>query len=258
MPQTIWSGAVSFGLVNVPVKLVSATRDRNVRFSQLHKDDGEKVRMKRTCPEHGEIDYAEIVKGYPVSKNEYVVVTPKELESLEPEKSRTIDIEDFVDLGDVDPVYFNKPYHLVPDEAGSKAYHLLLQAMEQTGMAAVGRFVLRNREHLVAIRPLEGSLVMETMRFYDEVVDPKAAMSGAPRKKEPKPKELEMAVRLIKELSSDWDPSNYEDTFREQVLELVEKKKRGETVTVTPRKKQEGVPEDLEAALEASLSEITR
>jgi DNA end-binding protein Ku len=258
MPQTIWSGAVSFGLVNVPVKVVSATRDRSVRFSQLHADDGEKVRMKRTCPEHGEIAYKEIVKGYPVGKNEYVVVTKEELEALEPEKSRTIDIEDFVKLEDVDPVYFEKPYHLVPDEAGSKAYHLLFQAMEKTGMVAVGRFVLRNREHLVVLRPVDQVLVMETMRFHDEVVKPETVLAEAPKKKEPSKKEVDMAVRLVKELSSDWEPEKYEDTFRELVVHLVEKKKKGETVKITPPKVEEGVTEDLEKALEASLSEIAR
>lgn len=256
MPQTVWSGAVSFGLVNVPVKVVSATRDRSVHFSQLHARDGEKIRMKRTCPEHGEIPYEEVVKGYPVGKHEFVVVDREELEALEPEKSRTIDIEDFVDLGEVDPVYFNKPYHLVPDETGSKAYHLLLRAMEETGMAAIGRFVLRNKEHLVVLRPLEGVLVMETMRFHDEVVEPEVVMSDAPKKAEPSGKEVDMAVRLVKELSSDWEPQKYDDRFRELVLHLVEKKRKGETVKVTPPKVEGRVTQDLEKALQESLSEI--
>ncbi len=258
MPQTVWSGAVSFGLVNVPVKLVSATRDRAVRFSQLHGNDGEKIRMKRTCPEHGEIPYDEVVKGYAVGKHEFVVVTPEELSSLEPEKGRTIDIEEFVDLSEVDPVFYNKPYHLVPDETGSKAYHLLLAAMEETGMAGVGRFVLRNREHLVVLRPLEGALVLETLRFHDEVVSPETALSEAPKKKEPAKKELDMAVRLVKELAAAWDPSKYEDEFRDKVLKLVEKKKSGETVKITPPAQEGPVTEDLEKALEKSLSEITR
>lgn len=258
MPQTVWSGAVSFGLVNVPVKAVSATRDRSVRFSQLHKEDGERIRMKRTCPEHGEVPYDEVVKGFPVSKNEYVVVTKEDVESLEPEKSRMIEIEDFVDVGEVDPVYFRKPYHLIPDETGSKAYHLLLSAMEETGMAAVGRFVLRNREHLVVLRPVEGALVMETMRFEDEVVDPSSVMEDAPRPRQPNKKELEMAVRLVRELSGQWEPEKYEDTFREAILDLVEKKRRGETVKVKPHEEEERVTRDLEKALEDSLAQISR
>jgi DNA end-binding protein Ku len=258
MPQTIWSGAVSFGLVNVPVKAVSATRDKSVRFSQLHAPDGEKIRMKRTCPEHGEIPYEEVVKGYAVGKNEYVVIQPDDLEALEPEKSRTIDIEDFVDLEKVDPIYFQRPYFLVPDETGAKAYALLHTAMELTGKAAVGRFVMRNREHLVIIRPLGEGLVLETMRFYDEVVRTENVLADAPKRKEPAEREVEMAVRLVKELATEWDPEKYEDTFRERILELVEKKKKGETVRVTPPKAETGVEQDLAAALEESLREIAR
>jgi DNA end-binding protein Ku len=172
MPRSIWSGAISFGLVNVPVKLFSAVSKKTVRFNQLNKETGNRIQQKRVDPETGdEVTYEQIVKGYELTKDRYVVISPEELDALDPERTRTIDIEDFVDLDEIDPVYYDHPYYLVPDKGASKAYGLLLGAMKQAGKVAIARVVIRSKEQLVAIRPGEGDvLMMETMLFHDEVV----------------------------------------------------------------------------------------
>src|SRR3954467_12940911 len=172
MPRSMWSGAISFGLVNVPVKLYSAVSRKTVRFHQLNGKTGHRIAQKRVDPTTGEeVAYDDIVKGYELTKERYVLISPEELESLDPEKSRTIDIEDFVDLADIDPVFYDHPYYLVPDKGAAKAYGLLLHAMRESGKVAVARVVLRSKEQLVAIRPAPGDvLTMETMIFHDEVV----------------------------------------------------------------------------------------
>ena len=174
MPRSIWSGAISFGLVNVPVKLYSAVSRKTVRFHQLNGKTGHRIAQKRVDPETGEeVAYEDIVKGYELTKDRYVVITPDELDALDPERTRTIDIEDFVDLADIDPVYYDHPYYLVPDKGAAKAYGLLLDAMRESGKVAIARVVLRSKEQLVAIRPALGDvLMMETMIFADEVVPP--------------------------------------------------------------------------------------
>src|ERR687889_2750970 len=172
MPRSIWSGAISFGLVNVPIKLYSAVNRKTVRFNQLNKDTGNRIQQKRVDPETGEeVTYDQIVKGYELTKDRYVVVTPEELDALDPEKTRTIDIEDFVDLEEIDPVYYDHPYYLVPDKGAAKAYGLLLNAMRESDKVAIARVVLRTKEQLVALRPAEDLLMMETMIFADEVLD---------------------------------------------------------------------------------------
>lgn len=256
MAHTVWSGAISFGLVNIPVKAKVATRDRSIRFVQLHEQDGERIRMQRTCPEHGPIPYEEVTKGHPVGKSEFVVVTKDEISALEPEKADTIEIEAFVKLEEVDPVYFDKTYHLVAEAAGGKAYQLLVDALEDTGRVAIGRFVMRNKEHLVALRTWEGHIVMETLYFHDEVVPPDEVTEEA-KLRAPSKKEEEMAVKLIETLATEFDPLEYEDTFRNRLLELIEAKAQGSTVQVKERPR-EVVIEDLEAALEKSLQEIKR
>src|SRR5918992_3107463 len=174
MPRSIWSGAISFGLVNVPIKLYSAVSKKTVRFHQLNGETGSRIAQKRVDSVTGEeVPYENLVKGYELTKDRYVLITPDELETLEPEKSRTIDIEDFVDLADIDPVYYDHPYYLVPDKGAAKAYGLLLGAMQESGKVAIARVVLRTKENLVAIRPAPGNvLMMETMIFADEVVPP--------------------------------------------------------------------------------------
>ena len=261
MPRSIWSGAISFGLVNVPVKLYSAVSKKTVRFHQLHGDTGVRIQQKRVDPSTGdEVAYEDIVKGYEIGKDRYVVVTPDELESLDPEKTRTIDIEDFVDESEIDPLYYDHPYYLAPDTGAEKAYRLLVDAMQAAGKVAIARVVIRNKENLVAIRPsAEGALTMSTMNFADEVVaadsiDAIAGDEDASKQKTTK-RELDMAQQLIDSLTSDFDPTKYRDTYRERVLELVEKKAAGEEIAVQPDAPEPAAVPDLMAALEASLEE---
>ena len=255
----MWSGAISFGLVNVPVKLYSAVSRKTVRFHQLNAKTGHRVAQKRVDSANGEeVQYEDIVKGYELTKDRYVVITPDELETLDPEKSRTIDIEDFVDLADIDPVYYDHPYYLVPDKGATKAYGLLLNAMEQSGKVAVARVVLRSKEHLVAIRPAPGNvLTMETMLFADEVVPPEE-LDELPEAKDLKAseRELTMAQQLIDSLSSDFEPEKYRDEYREKVLELIERKAAGEEIAVQPEAPEPKKVPDLMAALEASLAAV--
>jgi DNA end-binding protein Ku len=259
MPRSIWSGAISFGLVNVPVKLYSSVSRKTVRFHQLNSKTGTRIAQKRVDSSTGdEVAYEDIVKGYELTKERYVVITPEELEALDPEKSRTIDIEDFVDLADIDPVYYDHPYYLVPDKGAAKAYGLLLHAMEEADKVAIARVVLRSKEQLVAIRPAFGrALMMETMVFADEVISPEA-IEDLPAEQDLKisDRELKMAQQLIDSLSSDFEPEKYRDEYREKVLELVERKASGEEIAVQPEAPKPTQVPDLMAALEASLAAV--
>ena len=262
MPRAIWSGAISFGLVNVPVKLYSAVSRKTVRFHQLHGETGVRIQQKRVDPSTGdEVAYEDVVKGYEISPDHYVVITPEELESLDPEKTRTIDIVEFVDLDQIDPIYFDHPYYLAPAQGGERAYELLRQAMEQSGKVAIGRVVIRTKESLVAIRPAGPVLTMETMLFPDEIVDPNsldelpAAKSDGNGKAATK-RELQMAQQLIDSLAADFKPENFHDEYRQRVLELIDRKAAGEEIAVQPAPEEPaGVP-DLMAALEASLDAV--
>jgi DNA end-binding protein Ku len=253
MPRSIWSGAISFGLVNVPVKLYSAVSRKTVRFHQL--SDGVRIQQKRVNPATGEeVPYESIVKGYEIAPGRYVTITPEELESIDPSKTRTIDIEDFVQLDEIDPIFYDHPYYLLPDKGAAKAYKLLVTAMEEAGKVAIARVVIRQKENLVAIRPTGDLLTMETMLFADEVVsrdefDEVEAADAA----ETSPREVEMAKTLIDTLSSEFDPSKYRDTYRERVMELIERKAEGEEIAVAPTEEPRAVP-DLMAALEASVA----
>jgi DNA end-binding protein Ku len=255
----MWSGAISFGLVNVPVKLFSAVSRKTVRFHQLNGETGNRIQQKRVDPETGEeVSYDQIVKGYELTRDRYVVINPDELDALDPEKTRTIDIEDFVDLEDIDPVYYDHPYYLVPDTGANKAYGLLLNAMRESGKVAIARVVLRSKEQLVAIRPGAGDvLMMETMIFADEVVPPED-LDGLPEANELKAseRELKMAQQLIDSLSSEFDPGRYRDEYREKVLELIERKAQGEEIVVQPEAPEPAKVPDLMAALEASLAAV--
>jgi DNA end-binding protein Ku len=255
----MWSGAISFGLVNVPVKLYSAVNRKTVRFHQLNGKTGTRIAQKRVDPTTGEeVPYEDLVKGYELTKDRYVVITPDELESLDPEKTRTIDIEDFVDLVDIDPVYYDHPYYLVPDKGAAKAYGLLLNAMRESGKVAIARVVIRTKEQLVAIRPAPGDvLMMETMIFADEVVPPDQ-IDDLPEAGDLKAseRELQMAQQLIASLSSDFEPEKYHDEYREKVLELIERKAAGEEIAVQPEAPQPTKVPDLMAALEASLAAV--
>jgi DNA end-binding protein Ku len=259
MPRAIWSGSISFGLLNVPVKLYSATSKQNVRFKELREGDGSRVRHKRVAEEDGkEVPYEKIVKGYEISPEQYVVLTRDELEELDPKRTRAIEIQDFVDLDEIDPIYFDTPYYLGPDAGAEKAYKLLVKAMEDERKVAIARFVLRNKEHLAAIRPMDGVLTMATMRFADEVVQPGQLddVLGADEV-ELDEREVEMAKKLIDSLASDFDPNKYRDEYREELLGLIERKAKGEDVVVA--QSEEPTPTkapDLMAALEESLAAV--
>jgi DNA end-binding protein Ku len=256
MPRAIWSGAISFGLVNIPVKLYSAVSKKTVRFHQIDADSGGRVRQKRVGPDGEEIPYEQIVKGYEIGPDRYVTISPEELEALEPQKTRTIDIEDFVDLEQIDPIYYDHPYYLAPDTGAAKAYRLLVDAMEDSGKVAVARVVLRSKEHLVAIRPRDGALAMETMLFADEVIPPESLeeLAAGDGDVQTSDRELAMANQLIDSLASDFEPEKYRDEYRERVLDLIERKAQGETIVIEePEAEPEKVP-DLMAALEASIA----
>ena len=260
MARSMWSGAISFGLVNVPIKLYSAVSRKTVRFHQLNGETGNRIQQKRVDPDSGEeVSYDQIVKGFELTKDRYVIITPDELDALDPEKSRTIDIEDFVDLADIDPVYYDHPYYLVPDKGAAKAYGLLLSAMQESGKVAIARVVLRSKEQLVAIRPARDGtvLMMETMIFADEVV-PKDDLDGLPGAEELKvsEREVKMAQQLIESLATDFDPGRYKDEYREKVLELIEAKAEGQEIVVAPEAPAPAKVPDLMAALEASLAAV--
>jgi DNA end-binding protein Ku len=255
--RAIWSGAISFGLVNIPVKLYSAVSRKTVRFQQIDAESGQRIRQQRINPASGEeVPYEQIVKGYEIGPDRYVMISPDELEALEPQKTRTIDIEDFVELDQIDPIYYDHPYYLAPDKGAGKAYKLLLDAMEDAGKVAIARVVIRSKENLVAIRPHDGVLTMETMLFADEVISPDSLdeMAAADGEGATSKRELDMAKQLIDSLSSDFEPEKYHDEYRERVLELIERKAQGETVVVeAPEEEPKKVP-DLMAALEASIA----
>jgi DNA end-binding protein Ku len=257
MPRAIWSGSISFGLVNIPVKLYSAVSRKTVRFHQIDAESGQRIRQQRVNPGSGEeVPYEQIVKGYEISPDRYVTITPEELEALEPQKTRTIDIEQFVDLEQIDPIYYDHPYYLAPDKGAAKPYKLLLDAMEEADKVAIARVVIRSKENLVALRSYGGAITMETMLFPDEVTQPEsieelAAVDGDVKTTK---RELDMAKQLIESLSGDFDPGEYRDEYRERVLDMIERKAAGETITIEePVAEKKEVP-DLMAALEASIA----
>ena len=254
MPRPIWTGAISFGLVNVPVKLYTAVDRQTVRFNQLNKSTGNRIAQKRVDSHTGEeVPYEEIVKGYEIAPDRYVIVEPGELESIEPKKTRMVEIEDFVDLDEIDPIYYDHPYYLVPDKGAEKAYRLLLDAMRETGKVALGKVVIRSKEYLVAVRPKGDLLAMETMLFSDEVVPPERLGDALPAEVEAGDKEVKMAKQLIDSLSGPFEPEKYTDEYREKVLQLIEQKAEGKAIAVQPEEEPQPVP-DLMSALEASIA----
>lgn len=260
MARAIWTGSISFGLLNVPVKLYSATSSRSVSFRELRESDGSRVKHKRVAEEDGEeVAYEEIVKGYEISPDRYVIMSREELAELNPKKSKMIEIEDFVDLDDIDPIYFDKPYYLGPQPGAERAYALLAQAMGEQSKVAIARFVLRNKESLAAVRAGDGVLTLATMRFADEIVPTSQldGIIGEGAEVEPKQKEVEMAKSLIDSLTSDFDPSAYKDEHREELLALIERKAQGEEiVTADEESPQPTKAPDLMAALEQSLAAV--
>jgi DNA end-binding protein Ku len=259
MPRAIWSGAISFGLVTVPVKLHPAVSSHDVRFTQLHADTGARVRRKRVDEQTGEeVAYGDIVKGYEIADGRYVRVDPEELQALAPEASRTIDVLDFVELSEVDPIRLARAYYLVPDgEAARRPYRLLVEAMERSGRAAVGRFVMRTKEHLALVRPRRGVLVANTMHHADEVVEPEALDIDGLDEVEVGDRELEMAERLIDSLTTEWEPERYRDEHHERVVAFLEDKAAGREVVVSEPEEAGGEVVDLMDALERSLRDAS-
>jgi DNA end-binding protein Ku len=259
MARPIWSGAISFGLVTVPVKLYSAVNRKTVRFHQLSGASHRRIAQKRVDPESDkEVPYEEIVKGYELAPDRYVVVEPAELDSLQPEKTKTIDIEDFVDLSQIDPIYYDHPYYLAPGPGGAKPYKLLLEAMRETDKVAIARVVIRSKEQLVAIRSMDGVLEMATMLFADEVLPPERLeeLDEVKRAKTNK-RELEIAEQLVGSLAGEFQPEKYRDTYREEVLAMIERKAQGEQIAVQPPPEETHAPApDLMSALKASLDAV--
>src|SRR6201994_3657619 len=218
MPRSIWTGAISFGLVTVPVKLYSAVSRKTVRFHQLNGKTGVRIQQKRVDPTTGdEVPYEDIVKGYELTPDRYVLIEPGELEALDPKKTKSIEIEDFVALDDIDPLYYDHPYYLAPGAGGAKPYRLLLEAMRETGRVAIATVVIRQKQQLVAVRPIgDHALGMATMVFPDEI--------GAVEEIEINERELAIAEQLVESLAADFDPDKYRDSYREEVLALVERK----------------------------------
>jgi DNA end-binding protein Ku len=261
MARAIWSGAISFGLVNIPVKLYSAVRKKSVRFHQLDGTDHTRIQQKRVNPATGEeVPYERLVKGYELSPDRYVIVEPEELEALSPEKTRAIDIQDFVELDQIDPIYYDHPYYLAPGTGADKAYKLLLEAMKSSGKVGIARVVIRSKENLVAIRPRDDVLTMETLLFGDEVVSPDD-LDDLPEggKVKASKREVQMAEQLIESLAGDFDPDKYRDEYRDAVLDMIERKAEGHEIAVqAPEEETPDEVPDLMAALEASIAGAKR
>jgi DNA end-binding protein Ku len=254
MPRAIWSGSVSFGLVNVPVKLVTATSPKDVRFHQLHDADDGRIQQKRVCAKDGEeVPFEHIVKGYDLGGGRYVRIDPEELATLDVAATRSIDIEEFVDLVDIDPVYYERSYYLVPDGRAEKAYALLVETMTRTGKVAIGRFVLRTKQYLATLRARDGVLVLATMLFDDEVIATEELEVPTASTTAPSEREITMATQLVESLSAPFEPAKYTDDYREKVLALIEAKADGEIITAPAAPAPAAPVVDLVAALEASL-----
>ncbi len=255
MPRAIWTGSLSFGLVNVPVGLFSATDDKAIHFNQFQAGTPDRIRQKRVNERTGEeVEYADVVKGYDLGGGEYVIVTPEELESVEPGRSRTIEITDFVDLDAIDPIYYKSTYYLGPQgEQAVRPYALLREAMAQSNKVAVASLVLRTKEHLVTIRPTQSVLALETMYFADEIRDPMTEIPGVPSEVDFSGRELSTAKLLIESMVSAWDPTIYEDEYRKRVEGLIDEKRQGKVIVTERPETQPTKVVDLMEALQASV-----
>ncbi len=260
MARAIWSGSISFGLLNVPVKLYSAVARRGISLREIRESDNARIRHRRVAEgTDEEVPYEKIIKAFEISKDRYVPITKDELASLDPQKTRAIEVQDFVDLDEIDPIYFDSPYYLGPAAGAERAYSLLAQAMEASGKIAIARFVFRNKEHLAAIRPGDGVLTLTTMRFADEVVPPSELDDVLPSEAPKVPKrEVQMAKQLIDSLTSSFDPSAYRDEYREELLAMIERKAAGEEVVVASEGEEREATKapDLMAALEESIAAV--
>ena len=250
-PRSIWNGTITFGLVNVPIKLYTATESKTVSFSQVHVSDGAKIEHRRFCPkEDKQVDYDDTVKGYEVSADSYVVLSKDEVKAAAGDRGKVVHLEEFVDAADIDPVFYEKTYYAGSRDA-EDAYRLLHEALRKSGRAGIGRFTFHDREYLVAVRALDDVIALHTLRFHDEVVDPDDLELDLGRAG-PRPKEVEMATQLVDSLEQDFDPEAWEDSYREAVLDLIKRKGRGEEIDLVAEEEPEQ-GDDLAAALEASL-----
>jgi DNA end-binding protein Ku len=258
MPRAMWSGAISFGLVNIPIKLFNAVSRKGVHFNQIDSRTGARIQYRKVSAADGEeVPSEAITKGYQLSSGDYVLVGDDELAALDPESSRTIDIEQFVDLSEIDPVFYDSAYYVAPDKAARKPYALLVKAMEEEGKVAIARFVMRTKQYLAALRASDGVLMLSTMVYADEVNDPRELGEiDAVTDTEVSDRELRMASQLIESLSEPFEATDFQDTYRNQVLELIERKAAGEEELVAaPAPQAEERVVDLMAALEASVKE---
>ncbi|HEV7484023.1 MAG TPA: Ku protein [Solirubrobacterales bacterium] len=259
MARAIWSGSISFGLLNVPVKLYSAVARRNIALREIRESDSVRIKHRRVAEgTDEEVPYDEIIKAYEITPGQYVPISKDEMASMAPEKTRAIDVQDFVDLEEIDPIYFDSPYYLGPADGAEKAYSLLAAAMKASGKVAIARFVFRNKEHLAAIRTSGGVLTLTTMRFADEVVATSELEEVLPDKA-PKvaKKEQQMAEQLIESLSTEFEPGAYRDEYREQLLGLIERKAEGKEIVASEAEAPQATKApDLMAALEQSIAAV--
>jgi len=255
MPRAIWSGSISFGLVNIPVKLYGAVSRKTVHFNQIDARTQARIKQKRVSSEDGsEVPYENIVKGYELSSGAYVIISDDELAALDPKALRTIDIDEFVDLSEIDPIYYDSAYFLAPDKA-AKPYALLAAAMEEQGKVGIAHFVMRTKQYLAAIRPVDGKLMLSTMVYADEVNDPASIPELADLDEVELPdKELTMARQLIESLSAEFEPDKFQDTYRKAVEGLIEAKAAGEEIIAPVNGVEPAQVIDLMAALEASVA----
>ena len=251
-PRSIWNGTITFGLVNVPVKVYSATESKSVHFHHVHLPDGARIEHRKVCPkEDKEVGSDEVVKGYEVAQGKFVELTKDEIAAAAGERSKLIDVEHFVTGDDIDPAFYDKTYYLGTADEGEDAYRLLYRALEKSGKVAIGRWVFHDRERLVAVKPLDKLLALHVMNFHDEVVEPDDLDLPSPQKN-PTDRELKMAEKLVTSLKASFEPHKYADSYREAVLAVIERKRKGEEIDVSePEPKEE--TDDLAAALEASL-----
>ncbi len=251
MPRTMWKGAISFGLVSIPVGVYPATEEKSLKFNQLHDEDGGRIKYKRVCAIDGEeVTYEHIVKGYEVDKDQYVILTDEDIDAVPLESSRAIDIVQFVDLEEIDPILFKKSYYLVPEETGAKAYALLRKAMSEDAKVGIAKVSFRDKEHLAALRFVDKVFVLETMYWPDEIREAEFPTIDVDAKV--REQEVEMARTLIQNLTEPWNPGQYKDGYREALLSIVEKKMAGEVIEVAPEAPAAKVV-DLMKALKASV-----
>jgi DNA end-binding protein Ku len=256
--RPIWKGAISFGLISIPVKLFSAVENRSLKFHLLHDEDGGRIKYKRECAKCGkEVDWGDIVKGYEYSKDHYVTFTDEELEAVAVDSIKAIDVVSFVPLSDIDPIYFDKTYYVIPEASGLKAYKLLSEALEAEGQVGVAKVALRDKEHLSTIRLKDDVFVLETMHWPDEIRNPE--FEELSKKVEVRDQEVKMARQLIQQLSDEFKPEQFEDEYRVQLQKLAERKVEGEEVTVAAEPEEEPAPVvDIMEALKASVDEAKK